>query len=669
MLPDITMQEMEENRKFLLQLAKEYPTVASAASQIVNLESLLKLPKGTEHFMSDLHGEYEAFTHILNNASGVIKEKVDTVLGQQVPAQERAEFATLIYYPAQKLQQLKPQIKNLQTWYHVTLLRLVDVCRLVASKHTRGFVRQNLPEGFAYIIDELLHAHFEDHNRDLYYDRIISSVVDVGRADAFIEALATLIKTLAVLKLHIVGDIFDRGPRPDIILDKLMAHHATDIQWGNHDVQWMGAGAGSDVCMAGVINVTLAYNNLEALEDGYGISLRPLSVFAEDVYRSTDVTAFLPKLAPGTADNVPMSELLRAARMHKAIAVMLFKLECAAIERNPDFDMADRAMLTRINYVRQEINLGGKWVMLQDCDFPTVNPHSPATLTDGECQVLAHLRQSFAQSEKLARHVRFLFTKGSIYHVENGNLLYHGAVPMQPDGTLAQVRFGESVYSGVQLMDYCEHTARQGFFAPEGSRARVRGQDFLWYLWCGKNSPVFGRDKMTTFEQLFVADKEYYAEIKNPYYTCIENKDEKTAENAARTILREFGLNPDTSHIINGHVPVRAVSGESPIKAGGRLIVIDGGFCKAYHSRTGTAGYTLVFSSRGLSLRSHEPFENVETAIRENKDILSTVNVFETVQSRMYIADTDEGKKYGEQIRDLQMLLAAYAAGIIKESE
>ncbi len=649
--------------KFLAQLAREYPTVAAASSEIINLQAILRLPKSTEHFMSDLHGEADAFTHILSNASGVIREKIDRVLADELSDAERAEFATLIYYPAQKLARLKPLQDDPPAWYRQTLYRLIEVFRMIASKHTRSFVRKCLPEGFAYILDELLHAHFEDHDKELYYGSIVDSIIDVGRADDFIIALAQLIRRMAVFRLHIVGDIFDRGARPDVILDELMRHHAVDIQWGNHDVEWMGAAAGSDVCVASVIHVTLAYNNLETLEDGYGISLRPLSQFAEEVYRDTDVSGFWPKLTEG--GEYSPADLARTARMHKAIAVMLFKAECALIDRNPDFGMQDRALLRRVDFVSQTIRIGGVEYHMKDCDFPTVDAADPAAMTPGERDVLDKLCQSFTQSDKLARHVRFLYAKGSVYHIENNNLLFHGAVPLDEAGCLAEAEYGGRRYAGRAWMDKCERMARQGYFAPTGSEARRRGQDFLYYLWCGPLSPIFGRDRMATFEHLFVDGE--FPERKNPYYLYIENEDEAIALRTAKLIFDEFGLDFGSGHIVNGHIPVRASSGEQPVKAGGKLIVIDGGFCKAYHSRTGIAGYTLVSSSRGLSLRSHGPFESTQKAIAENLDILSAKDMFEPSGKRIYVADTDEGAQMKERIADLKRLLAAYADGSLKE--
>lgn len=651
--------------KFLKQLSKEYPTIAAASGEIINLQAILKLPKPTEHFMSDLHGESEAFTHILSNASGVIKEKVDRVLADTMSAEERAEFATLIYYPAQKLAQLKPKQQDLEAWYRITLYRMIDVCRMASSKYTRSFVRKRLPHDFAYIIDELLHAHFEDHDKENYYERILSSIIDIGRAEDFIIAMAELIKRLSVFKLHIVGDIFDRGARPDIIIDELMSHHSVDIQWGNHDVQWMGAAAGSPVCIAGVIHITLSYNNLETLEDGYGINLRPLSLFAEEFYNDTDVSNFMPKNVPD-GEYTPR-DLMRVARMHKAIAMILFKLEAEVISRNSGFEMDGRSLINKIDFTTQRIVLGGKEYSLNDCDFPTVDPQNPTKLTAEEKDVMQKLCQSFEESERLQRHIRFVYAKGSVYKIENNNLLFHGAIPFNTNGSFSQTTVGDKTYHGRSWMDFCERMARQGYFAPKNSIARRMGQDFLWYLWCGKNSPIFGRDKMSTFEQLFIDDADIKLEQKNSYYEFIESLDAAVAERTALKIFDEFGLDGTHSHIINGHVPVRAADGETPIKANGRVIVIDGGFCKAYHTKTGIAGYTLVSSSRGLSLRSHGEFESTQQAILDNIDILSTVNVFETNERRIRVEDTDEGTRLQGQIEDLKKLLCTYADGTIKE--
>ena len=657
-------EEIRRNLKYLHLLARDYPSQAAAASEIISTQALLKLPKGTEHFMSDLHGENEAFVHILNSASGVIREKVDQVLGQAVPAGERAELATLIYYPAEKLPQLKakqPGEAALEGWYSQTLFRLIDICRLVSSKHTRSYVRACLPAGCGYVLDELLHAHFEDHDKDLYYGQIVGSIIENGRADRFITRLCELIKRLAVDKLHIVGDLFDRGPRPDIILDLLLRHHSVDIQWGNHDVVWMGAAAGSPLCCATVLKTTLAYHNHGMIEDCYGINLRHLQRLADRYYGGDDLTVWMPHT---DAARGPYTEgmLHRCAVMHKAISIIMFKLECAVIDRNPDFQMEGRDYLRRIDYAKGTVNIAGREYPLRDTSFPTVDPADPAALNADEQLVMDKLTASFRQSEKLQQHIRFLYAKGSVYHIENGNLLYHGAVPMTEKGSFAAERFEGRLYAGRALMDYCDERARRGYYAPEGSAARQSGQDFLWYLWCGKLSPLFGRSAMTTFERLFVADKATHTEVKDPYYTWYNE------ESACRRILAEFGL-PGYCHIINGHVPVQEKNGESPIKGGGRLIVIDGGFCRAYHEKTGIAGYTLTYSSRDMSLRTHQPFISAEKAIRENIDIVSRENILEQENRRVLVEDVDEGEVLREKVHDLKQLVIAYQLGWIKEAE
>ena len=657
-------EEIRRNLKYLRLLARDYPSQAAAASEIISTQALLKLPKGTEHFMSDLHGENEAFVHILNSASGVIREKVDQVLGQAVPAGERAELATLIYYPAEKLPQLKakqPGEAALEGWYSQTLFRLIDICRLVSSKHTRSYVRACLPPGCGYVLDELLHAHFEDHDKDLYYGQIVGSIIENGRADRFITRLCELIKRLAVDKLHIVGDLFDRGPRPDIILDLLLRHHSVDIQWGNHDVVWMGAAAGSPLCCATVLKTTLAYHNHGMIEDCYGINLRHLQRLADRYYGGDDLTVWMPHT---DAARGPYTEgmLHRCAVMHKAISIIMFKLECAVIDRNPDFQMEGRDYLRRIDYAKGTVNIAGREYPLRDTSFPTVDPAAPAALNADEQLVMDKLTASFRQSEKLQQHIRFLYAKGSVYHIENGNLLYHGAVPMTEKGAFAAERFEGRLYAGRALMDYCDERARRGYYAPEGSAARQSGQDFLWYLWCGRLSPLFGRSAMTTFERLYVADKATHTEVKDPYYTWYNE------ESACRRILAEFGL-PGSCHIINGHVPVQEKNGESPLKGGGRLIVIDGGFCRAYHEKTGIAGYTLTYSSRDMSLRTHQPFISAEKAIRENIDIVSRENILEQENRRVLVEDVDEGEVLREKVHDLKQLVIAYQLGWIKEAE
>ena len=645
-----------EELRYMRTLAEKYPNTAFAASEIIRIEALLRLPKGTEHFMSDLHGENEAFIHILNSASGVIREKIDVLFSKTVSARERADLATLIYYPAQKLPELKSCADDLKDFYSVTLYRLIALCRLVSSKHTRSHVRKCLPPSCEHILDELLHAHFEDHNKEFYYSEIVESIIRNERADAYILRLCGIIKRLAVDRLHIVGDLFDRGPRPDQILDTLIAYRDVDIQWGNHDVVWMGAAAGSPLCILTVLKTTLAYNNLDMLETGYGISLRTLDQMAEHIYADSDLALWRPK-----DENRGGQSWRDSARMHKAVTVMMLKAEAAVIARNPDFKMDGRDFINQIDYTAGTVRCGGKTYPMRECDFPTVDPADPARFSPEEDAVLRDLVRGFRESERLQRHIQFLYAQGAVYMCFNGNLLYHGAVPMTEDGHFAEKVFDGKTYSGKALFDYCDRRARAGYFGPEGSSERQAGQDFLWYLWCGPFSPIYGRSAMTTFERIYIEDSETHTEIKNPYYQCIADP------GAAEKILKEFGLTGQSCHIINGHVPVRASEGENPVKAGGKLLVIDGGFCRAYHQKTGIAGYTLVYNSHGLTLRTHQPFESTEKAIREDEDILSRSEPVYTASSRILIADTDAGREKAELIKDLRKLIAAFRSGAIPE--
>jgi len=648
-------KKIEENKKYLSLLAKEYPTVQRASSEIISLEAQLKLPKGTEMYMSDLHGEDRAFTHMLNNASGVIREKIDVALAGITTPEENAVYASLIYYPAQKIAEIKQETRDMDSWYRVTLYRLIDVCRHVSSKNTRRWVRKAIPRGYEFIIDELLHAHFEDHNKEAYYNQFINAIIATETADQFIEAISTVIKRLAVHKLHIVGDIFDRGRRPDIILDKLMAHHAVDIQWGNHDVLWLCGATGSPLGVASVIRICAAYNNLEALEEGYGINLRPLAIFAQNTYGNCPV--FKPRKALGYNND---DEAL-VAKMHKAISIIMYKLECQVITRNPNFEMNDRRLLQMVDFKKGTVSIDGKDYKLKDADFPTVDPDNPAKLSQGEIDVIQKLCQSFIDSEKLQQHARFLYSHGSCYKVENGILMYHGVIPLNEDGSFRTVRFGGRGYSGKELMDYVDYMCRVAYFGDKGSLVRRMGQDILWYLWCGKNSPMFGRSKMTTFENVYLEEKELKVEGKDPYYLFQEDS------TVADAILAEFGLQGSKCRIINGHVPVKVKSGEDPLKAGGKIIVIDGGFSRAYHDKTGIAGYTMVYSSRGVSLRAHQPFTSLQDVVYNNRDIESKVNVFETMKNRMLVEDTDEGKEIKSMIEDLKLLIQAYTQGAIKQ--
>lgn len=651
--------KIQENIKYLRMLSQKYPSTQDVATQIITLTSYNALPKGTEHFMSDLHGESQAFIHILNNASGVIREKIDDLFSYTITEEERANFATLVYYPEQKLEQIKQNVKDMDDWYRVSLQRLVELCRLVASKYSREKVRSCMPAGYEYIIDELLHTNYDDRNKERYYDSIVSTIISLHMSDEFIKALAELIKTLAVDILHIIGDIFDRGPRPDIILELLMKHHCVDIQWGNHDICWMGAAAGSEACIANVINVSMQYNNVDLLENVYGISLRQLALFAQDTYG--DCPHFTPKVVDTEHNAAKDIELL--AKMKKAIAIIMLKVEGQTILRHPEYEMDDRLLLDKIDYEAGTVTLLGKEHPLLDCDLPTIDPTNPYELTDGEQKVLDGLKTSFQRCEKLQRHVAFLYAKGGIYKCYNGNLLYHGCIPLDEEGAFQHMTINRRKYYGKELMDISETLARQAYFAPASSAEKTQGRDFMWYLWCGKTSPLYGRARMTTFERLFIEDKETWKEPKNPYYEFVNY------EYICINILKEFGLNLHHSHIMNGHVPVRTKDGESPIKGNGRLILIDGGFCKAYHRTTGIAGYTLIYNSHGMRIVAHEPFTNLADAVEKNMDIHSTSQIFETTEKRIMTSTTDSGLENSASIEDLRLLLIAYRMGIIKQSD
>ena len=652
----------QEELRYLKLLAQQYPTVQAASSEIINLQAILNLPKGTEHFISDLHGEYEAFLHILNSCSGVIKEKVDDLYAATISKADRDELCTLIYYPEDKLEQLHETYEDMDEWYRITLHRLIEICRWVSSKYTRSKVRKALPRDYAYIIDELLHTHYEETDKRDYYENIISTIIDLGQADRFIEAVSAVIKRMAVDHMHIVGDIFDRGPRADVIMDSLLDYHSVDIQWGNHDILWMGAASGSRTLVATVLANSIHYNNLEVIETGYGISLRPLSVFANEVYRDCDVHRFAVKLTGPDADQYSEKDKLLSARMHKAITIILFKLEGQKLLRHPEYGMADRLLLDKIDYDNQCITIDGVTYPLEDTDFPTVDPADPYTLTPEEEKLINQLTRSFRHSEKLQRHVRFLYSKGSLYQVFNGNLLFHGCIPMTEEGEFMRFSIGCDSLGGKEFLDFADLAARRAYYDKVGSPERQFGMDFLWFLWAGRNSPIFGRDRMTTFERRFIADESTWTEQKNAYYRLYHDPQ------VCEKILHEFGLEGAHSHIINGHIPVKSKKGESPVKGGGKLIVIDGGFCKAYQKTTGIAGYTLIYNSNFMRLVSHQPFAGRERAIHENWDISSSSEIFERMEQRMKIRQTDVGRQLLEQIRDLKDLVAAYRAGEIVEN-
>ena len=646
---------------YLRLLAKQYPTVQAASKEIINLQAILNLPKGTEHFISDIHGEYEAFLHIMNSCSGELKEKLNDCFSTTLSRHDRDELATLIYYPEEKLSLVAETETDLDEWYRITLHRLVELCRWVATKYTRSKVRKSLPEDYSYIIDELIHLRYEEPDKKDYYEIIISTIIETGQAPEIISAFAQAIKRLTMDHLHIVGDIFDRGPRADIVMDSILHTHSVDIQWGNHDILWMGAASGSRTLVATVLANSIHYNNLDVIETGYGISLRPLSIFANEVYKDCDTHCFTVKLTGPDADQYSEKDKLLSARMHKAITIILFKLEGQKIMRHPEYKMDDRLFLDKIDYKNKTVEIDGKTYSLLECDFPTVDPADPYTLTPEEDSVINQLTRSFRRSEKLQKHVRFLYSKGSLYKVHNGNLLFHGCIPLTDDGELISFTIGGKERSGKAFLDYAEKTARKAYYDKAGTPERQAGMDFLWWLWTGRNSPIFGRDRMTTFERRLVKEEEAWAEPKNAYYTLYQDPA------ICDMILKEFGLDGPHCHIINGHVPVKARKGESPIKGGGKIIVIDGGFCKAYQPTSGIAGYTLVYNSRNLRIVSHQPFAGRWEAIHNNHDIANESLIFERMETRLKVADTDVGRELQAQTEDLKRLLDAYRSGAIAE--
>lgn len=646
----------ERELKLLQQMAREYPTVQAASAEIINLTAILNLPKGTEHFMSDIHGEHEAFLHILNNGSGAVAEKIQSALGDSLTLSERRSLAALIYYPKEKLREAKRAETDMEDWYRVTLKRLIAVCRQCTTKYSRSKVRKALPREYAYIMEEMLNTGGTP-NKERYYDHIIRAIVDTGSADTMIEEMATLIKRMTVDELHIVGDIFDRGPHADVILDHLMTHHHVDVQWGNHDVLWMGAAAGSPVCVATAVKNCVQYDNLDMLENAYGINLLPLAVFSTERYG--DAHVFAPRKLPEEPFKPRDTELY--SRMHKAISVIMYKLEGQLVHRRKEYGMEDRDMMSRVNWGAGTINIDGTDYPLRDTDFPTVYPNDPTRLSEEEAALMEQLCAAFMHSEKLQAHARFLCSAGSLYLKRNGNLLFHGCVPCNRDGSFMEFEVGKAVtLSGKAYFDYADRLARQGLLAPEGSEEREEGRDYLWYLWCGRNSPVFGRDHIATFERALIEDKATWKEPKNHYYSYTDE------EEFCRKILHSFGCDKPWSRIVNGHVPVKAKEGESPLKGHGRLVVIDGGFCRAYQSQTGIAGYTMFFNSLGMRLAAHEPFTSIEDAVKNGRDITShTFNVDE-LSHRVMVADIDTGEEIQSRIDDLMKLLEAFRDGTIK---
>ena len=642
--------------RYLERLSDLYPTIAAAATEIINLQAILNLPKGTEHFLTDVHGEYEAFSHVLRNGSGSVRRKIDDVFGNTMSIRDKRALATLIYYPKQKMDMIKKTETNMEDWYRVHLYLLIEVSKRAASKYTRSKVRKALPKDFAYVIEELITEKAEVNDKESYYNEIISTIIRIGRAEDIIIANSELIQRLVVDHLHIVGDIYDRGPGPHIIMDKLMTYHSLDIQWGNHDVLWMGAAAGQRGCIANAIRICARYGNLDILEEGYGINLLPLATFALKVYKDDPCTCFKLKVP----DRPDSEEMQMNLRIHKAISIIQFKVEGQTIARQKSFHLENRALLHRIDYEKGTIVLDGKEYSLLDTNFPTIDPKDPYALSEEEEEIMERLEKAFVNCEKLQRHMRFLLAKGGLYKVYNDNLLYHGCVPLDEDGNLKETEVYGKKYRGRELYDTLDAYVRKGFFALD-RKEREDGKDIMWYIWLHPDSPLFGKNKMATFERYLLAEKETHVEKKNPYYSYIEN--EKVIDN----IMREFGLDPSEGHIVNGHVPVKRKDGESPIKCGGKVMVIDGGFSRAYQKQTGIAGYTLIFNSYGLLLVAHEPFESTEAAIVKENDIHSELTVVQRVHDRLLVGDTDVGRDLKGQVKDLERLLSAYRNGEIIE--
>ena len=650
---------MKLDERYLYLLSHSFPTVAAAATEIMNLEAILNLPKGTEHFLADIHGENEAFEHVLKNASGNIKRKVNEIFGNAVRESEKKELCTLIYYPEKKIELVKAVEQDIDDWYHITIHQLVLVCRDVSSKYTRSKVRKCLPKDFAYVIEELLHERTEDQNKAAYVNVIVDTIISTGRADAFIIALCNVIQRLAIDQLHILGDIYDRGPGAHKIMDVLERYESWDIQWGNHDILWMGAAAGNDACICNVLRLSLRYANLATLEEGYGINLVPLATFALETYGDDPCTEFVPKLLKNATLDEKTLQL--TAKMHKAISIIQFKEEAAIFRRRKEWQMEDRCMLGGIDQARGVYTIDGKDYEMTSCSFPTIDSQHPDELTPEEADLMKKLHHSFRVSEKLRRHIHTILSHGCMYNICNQNLLYHASIPLNADGSLKAVNIYGQEYSGRQLMEQTGQLIRAAFESDTEQQLKEYARDYFLYLWCGKDSPLFDKSKMATFERYFLTDKETYKEEKGYYFQLRNN------EAVCDQILDAFGVTGPNRHIINGHVPVHASRGENPIKAGGRLMVIDGGFSEAYHSETGIAGYTLIYHSRGFQLVQHEPFTSTKDAIMRGTDIKSTTQIVEMSSHRMLVSDTDKGKELRMQIDDLRQLLYAYRHGIIKE--
>ena len=663
----------ESDKHYLQLLSQSFPTIADAAKEIINLEAIMNLPKGTEHFLADLHGESEAFQHVLKNASGNIKRKVNELFGNTIRESEKKELCTLIYYPEEKLELIKAQETDLDDWYRITIHQLVRVCRDVSSKYTRSKVRKSLPEDFSYIIEELLHERTDDIDKAAYVAVIVNTIISTGRADDFICAICNVIQRLSIDQLHILGDIYDRGAGAHKIMDTLRQYHSWDIQWGNHDILWMGASAGNDACICNVLRLCLRYANLSTIEE-YGINLVPLATFALEVYGDDPCEEFLPRLLPGNEMDEKTRQL--TAKMHKAIAVLQLKAEAQIFKRHPEWQMEDRCLFEHVDYTRGVCELDGREYEMRSCHFPTVDPANPNQLTDEEALLMQKLHHSFRISEKLHKHIRTMLSHGCMYAIHNSNLLFHASIPLNDDGSLKEVEiYPGKKYSGKDLMHNIGMLIRAAFqnnssdtqnvggdlLSPTEEYPREYARDYFLYLWCGKDSPLFDKSKMATFERYFLKDEETFKEEKGNYFKL------RNSEEVCDRILDAFEVKGDNRHIINGHVPVHASKGENPIKAGGRLMVIDGGFSEAYHKETGIAGYTLVYHSRGFQLVQHEPFTSARDAIVRETDIKSTKQIVEMSAHRILVADTDKGEELRAQVRDLKELLYAYRHGIITE--
>lgn len=656
----LSQKDFDQEIKYLQLLSNKFPSIAAASTEVINLEAILNLPKGTEHFLSDIHGEYEAFQHVLKNASGDVKRKVNEIFGNTLREADKKELCTLIYYPREKLELVKSSETDLEDWYVITLNHLIKVCQNVSSKYTRSKVRKALPEEFSYIIQELLHETLAEPNKHDYVNVIIQTIISTYRADAFIIAICNLIQRLVIDSLHIIGDVFDRGPGAHLIMDILCDYHNFDIQWGNHDILWMGAAAGNDCCMANVLRLSMRYANLDTLEDGYGINLLPLATFAMDTYAKDPCTRFYPKIEDCDSNHNERTRKL-IAQMHKAICVIQFKLEAQMIKRRPEFQMDDRILLDRVDFVNGVFRCEGKEYEMYDTYFPTIDPNDPTKLSEGEEEIVNKMRRSFRQSEKLRKHIQCVYTHGSLYLVTNSNLLFHASVPLNENGTLKEITILGKKYKGKSFFDKVESLVRMAYGDDVMSEEKLFALDYMWYLWCGKDSPLFDKAKMTTFERYFIPDKSLHVEEKGAAYALRD--DEKMCD----MLLDEFGVGGTHRHIICGHVPVKTKKGETPIKANGKLLVIDGGFSKAYHAETGIAGYTLVYHSRGLQMVQHELFTSTNEAILYGRDIISSTQLVELSKQRVMVRDTDKGKELQQQIDDLLLLLRAYRKGIIKE--